>query len=268
MAKISAEDRRLYLEKAKLYKEVANAILMREKNILAVVSKGEEGAAYMRLNLVEEMLNLASNYIIVHGISNAMLGIKNEESLNDARKTIYRAIIYLEEVISPYIDVPFSDYEEKLLEISTFDAVQRYNLVKKMGLTINLLIEAYGENTKWKWSFVEIEGRFAACAKNLFDLKKAAQELEPRAEFYETYVYHLRTIKRLLSQAADRYREKYEVSTNAYDDFKTAIAYLQALRRILVLIGEREEAEQTKKKAEIWQTKLEADQKKRDEDKK
>ncbi len=264
MAKISGEDRLRYLEKAKQYKELAKAVLMREKNMLTLISKDPEGAAYMRINLVEEMLNMASNHMVVHGLSVATLGIKNEEALNDARKAVYKAIIYLEEVVSPLVDVPFSDYEENLAQISSIDAAKRYDLVRKMGLTIRLLVDYYGENTKWKWSFVELEGRFAALAKNLYDLKSAVQNLEPRSDQYETYVYHLKTIKQLLAQAADRYREKYEVSTNRIDDFKLAISYLQALRRIHVLLGEREDAEQIKKKAEIWKAKLEADHKKQE----
>lgn len=264
MARISNEDRLIYQEKAKSYRDAANAILLREKNLLQVLERDEAGAPHMRLNLVDEMLNLASIYMVIHGISWSMLGIKNEESLNDARKTVYKAIIYLEEVVSPFVDVPFSDYEANLARISTVDATKRYELVRKMGLTIRMLMDAYGENTKWKWAFVEIEGRFATVAKNLYDLKSAVQNLDPRSEYYETYVYHLRTIKKLLLQAADRYREKYEVSTNRIDDFKLAISYLLALRRIHVLLAERDEAEQIKKKAEIWQSKLEADHKKRE----
>ena len=75
----------------------------------------------------------------------------------------------------------------------------------------------------------------------------------------------MRTIKRLLMQAADRYREKYELSTNRIDDFKQAINYLGALRRIHILLGERDEAETVKKKQDIWSAKLEADQKKKED---
>ena len=58
---------------------------------------------------------------------------------------------------------------------------------------------------------------------------------------------------------------KYELSTNRMDDFKLAISYLGALRRIHILLSERDEAETVKKKADIWSTKLESDQKRKDE---
>ncbi|MFA6507257.1 MAG: hypothetical protein WCT14_14255 [Treponemataceae bacterium] len=265
MAKISTEARHLYLEKAKQYRETIDNILLREKNILAVMDKDSNGAAFKRLMLADEMLNIASNFLVMHGMSTNMLGVKNEDALNEARKSLYKSVIYLEEIVTGLVDSPFSDYEDKFAEISSFDAARRYGLVRKLGLAIRLVEDAYGDNTKWKWAFVELEGRFAAVAKNLFDLKGAVVNLDMRAADYETTVYHLRTVKRLLMQAADRYREKYELSTNRIDDFKLAIAFLNSLRRLNSLVGDRDEAETVKKKAEIWAAKLEADQKKQEE---
>jgi hypothetical protein len=133
-----------------------------------------------------------------------------------------------------------------------------------MGLTIQLLENAYGDNTKWKWSFVELEGRYAAVAKNILDLKNAVANTDPRSPEYEPTVFHLRLIKRLLSQAADRYREKYELSTNRIDDFRQGISFLSALRRIHIVLGNREEAEILKRKLDIWSAKLEKDVTKKD----
>ncbi len=265
MAKISNEDRHQYFEKAKVYKENSDAILLREKSILTLLQKDQNGAAFKRLSLADEMLNLASNYVVMSGVSQAMLGVKNEDALNEARKALYKSVIYLEEVVSGLVDVPYSDYEAKLAEIESVDAARRYALVRKLGLAIRLVEDAYGDNTKWKWAFVELEGRFAAVAKNIFDLKNAVANTDPRAPDYEVTVYHLRTLKKLLMQAADRYREKYELSTNRIDDFKQAINFLGSLRRIHVLLAERDDAETVKKKLDIWSAKLEADQKKKDE---
>jgi hypothetical protein len=75
-------------------------------------------------------------------------------------------------------------------------------------------------------------------------------------------------IKKLLNQAADRYREKYELSTNRVDDFKQGINFLGSLRRLHVLMGDREDAETVKKKYEIWSAKLETDMKRMEAQKK
>jgi hypothetical protein len=265
MAKISNEERHQYFARIKPYKETADTILKREQNVLMVIKKDPAGAAFKRLALVDEMLNLTSNYIVLNGISQGVLKVKNEDALNDGRKSLYKSVIYLEEIVSNLVDAPYSDYEEKVAEIESVDAVRRYLLIRKMGLTIQILEDAYGDNTKWKWSFVELEGRFAAAAKNIIDLRNAVANTDPRSPSYEPTVFHLRMIKKLLMQAADRYREKYELSTNRIDDFKQGIVFLSALRRLHIILGDREEAETVKKKLDIWSVKLESDIKKKGE---
>jgi hypothetical protein len=265
MAKITNEDRQLYSEKIKPYKAMIQSLLNREEKVLQYIKKDSQGQALKRLTLAEEMLTLAANYIIISGISQSMLKLRSEEALNDSRKSLYKAVIYLEEVVSPMVDAPFSDYEERLSEIDEIGAQKRYNLIRKTGLALQLLENAYGDNTKWRWSFVELEGRFAAVAKNIMNLKTAVANTDPTSPDYEPTMYHLRLIKKLLMQAADRYREKYELSTSRIDDFKMGINFLNALRRIHALLGERPEAETLKKKAEIWSSKLEMDHKKKEE---
>jgi hypothetical protein len=265
MAKISNEDKHQYFEKTKTYRASIDTILKQELNILSLIHKDPSGSGYRRLGLVEDMLDLASNYIVLNGISLSMLNLKNEDALNEGRKSIYKSIIYLEGLVTNYVDAAFSEYEAKLRELESVDAARRYALIRKMGLTIQLLENAYGDNSKWKWTFVELEGRFAAVAKNIFDLKAAIINTDPRSPHYAPTVYHLRMIKKLLMQAADRYRNKYELSTNRVDDFKQGINFLYALRRIHILLGERDEAETVAKKLDIWSTKLENDNRRHEE---
>ena len=259
MAKISAEDRYQYLEKLKPYKNTIQYLLKREHAVLEMIKSNSHGAAHKRLTMAEEMISLASNYIVLCGISRAMLKLRSEEAMNDGRKSLYKAVIYLEEAVSPLIDEPFSEYEEKLAAIATVDAKRRYAIIRKFGLALQLLKSAYGDNTKWKWAFVELEGRYAAVAKNIIDLRTAVANTDPRSGDYEPTVLHLNLIKKLLLQAADRYREKYELSTNRIDDFKMGINFLNALKRIHIQLGERKNAEEIKKKANIWSSKLEVD---------
>ena len=268
MAKISEHDRQQYHERIKTFTTLVKVLLKNEKELLAETKKNAPGAGLTKINLVEEMLNLASGYMAINGISVAILKVKNEESLNDARKSLYKAVIYLEEIVSNYIDSPFSDYEQKLQAIESFDANQRYRLIRKMGLAIDMLEQAYGDNSKWRWTFVEIEARFAVTAKNILDLRNVITNSSPQSEFYESTVYHLRLIKELLTRAANRYRDKYELSTQTMSDFKTGISFLAALRRLHIIMGEGEDAEEVKKKISIWQTKHDTDMKRQEEAKK
>jgi hypothetical protein len=268
MAKITELDRQAYQEKVNCYVMMTKALLKAEKDILLDSRKNVQEASMRKLDLVDEMLNLASNYIAISAVSQVVLKTKNEEALNDARKSLYKAVIYLEEIVSNHIDAPFSDYEQKLAGIESFDENQRYQLIRKMGLAIDLLENAYGDNSKWKWTFVELEGRFATVAKNIIDLRNVIANSRPESPYYDSTVYHLRLIKELMARSASRYRDKYELSTQLMSDFKTGINYLGALKRLHIVLAESEEAEDIKKKLTIWTSKLDTDIKRQEEAKK
>jgi hypothetical protein len=261
MAKISAQAKQQYSDRIKEYKQEIEKGLGREKNLLQVLESDETGAAYKRISLAQERMALAAHYLVLNRLSLSLLGVKNEGFLNDGRKSCYQSVIYLEDVVSNLTDVPYSDYEEKVAEIGDFDVEKRYDLVRKLGFTIQSIEDEFGERSKWRWSFVELEGRFATVAKNLLNLKTLVKGLDPRAEGYESRLGHLSTVKHLLQKSAERYREKYEVSTSRMDDFKQAIAYLGALRRLHAILGEAEQAENVKRKIDVWRSKMEDDDK-------
>ncbi|MDR0401108.1 MAG: hypothetical protein LBH51_09230 [Treponema sp.] len=259
MSKISSQDRALYLEKIKKYHDSIEMYLDKEKEILAAIKQDTEDSALKRLSLVEVMLNLCSYYLAQNGISQSVLKVKNEDALNECRKSIYKSVIYLEQIVTSMVDAPFSEYEKELERLAPLSPGDRYYLVRKMGLTIHLLENAFGENSKWKWAFVDLEGRYAAAAKNLIDLKTVISNTDPRSPNYAPTVYHLRLVKKLLMQAADRYRDRYELSTNRVNDFEMGIRFLHALHWILEIFQDREEAWTVSRKLDTWELKLSRD---------
>jgi hypothetical protein len=263
MSKMNIAKRKQYLKKIQPYHGSIDRLLKKEEEILGAVNEDPEKCALKRVALVEIMLNLASNYFVVNGVSQSILKTRNDDALNEGRKAVYKSVIYLEDTVSNLVDAAFSEYEEKLAGLESLGAARRYDLVRKMGLTVRLLEDAYGDNTRWRWSFVELEGRYAAVTKNLLDLKKAAANWDPRSPDYRPITQHFRLSRRLLMQAADRYREKYELMTHNPEDFKTGILFLSALQRFLAQMSEREELETVRKKYTIWNAKLEADMKTR-----
>ena len=287
MERISPEAKKRYAEKIKEYKQRVDTIQeagrksetliqgrLRQSGLGGGrfrVDTPEEYAALQEINqtryeLSGEYLSLVADFNLMNELSLSLLGIKNEGYLNDARKCCYRCIINMEEIVSPYVDAAFSDYEQGLDSIAEVSDQARYDFVRKLGFAIDSVIEGFGANSKWKWSFVELAGRYAVITKNLMNLKTFVGRLDPRVEGYSERLAHMQLAKRLLQQAADRYREKYELSTMRLDDIKQAILFLAALRRLHTLLGEVEEAEVIKKKIEIWKTKMETDQKKKEQD--
>lgn len=264
MGKISAQAKEQYTEKLKEHKVKLEELREYEKDLSVEARRDKEAAGQLHLRIADTNLNIVSYLVLMNNLSVALLGIKNDAYLNDARKTCYKSIINIEETVSNFIDVPFSEYESRLEKIKDVDESLRWALIRKLGFSINAVKDGFGENTKWKWSFVEIEARFSVVAKNLLDLKTLMAGLDPRADFYRERFAHLKLVKKLLQQSADGYREKYELSTSRIDDFKLAINYLGGLRRLNALIGEPEEANELKKKIDIWKLKMDQDIKKKE----
>ncbi|MDR3170183.1 MAG: hypothetical protein LBU17_01000 [Treponema sp.] len=265
MTKVVDDDRQQYAEKIKTYQEVIESIVHWEQEFLNTIQAEPADATLKRLNLVEQMLNLTSYYLIINEVSYSMLQFANKNALEDGRKSLSKGITYLQDMVTNYVDQPFSEYEDKVAPLEPVNPAERYRLIRKMGLTIQLLENAYGDNTKWKWFFVDLEGRFSAVTKNIFDMKNMIVNMDPRSPYYEPAVYHMRLIKKLLQKSADRFREKYELATKARQDFQMGINFLNALRRIHILLGDSYEAEQLKKKVDVWSAKMETDIKNRTE---
>ena len=146
MGSDKSSNKQLYTERVFEYDQEIARILKREQNLLQLIQNDKFGAGYKGLVLADEMIYLTTLYLAKFKLSVALLGGKNENILNEARKTLYKPIIYLEEIVSNFIDVPFSDYEEKLAAISNVTEKQRYYLIRKLGLAIRMVIEAYGDN--------------------------------------------------------------------------------------------------------------------------
>lgn len=260
----TAEDQ--YITKINEYQGVITNILKAEAKLVGEIAEESPDIPLKQFDLVEIRLNLASYYMILTGITRSVLKKDNQGALDEARKSINKSLTYLEDMVSSYVDALFTDYEDKLVLLEPVSPERRYAVIRKLGLTIRLLENAYGDNSRWKWSFVDMEGRFATVTKNIFDVRNMVTNIDPRSPHYEATFYHLQLIKRLLLQAGERYRERYELSTASFDDFRISLNHLNALRRIHILLGESPESEMLKKKIDSWSAKLEADLRRKEEE--
>ena len=261
MAKVNEEARKKYFERIAPYNKTINELSDKESRIEAMLKVDAGGEPYKRLALAADNLRVVSRCLVINTLSVSLLGVKNENALNDARKTCYKAVIQLEKVFTNFVDVPFGEYEAALQACESFPEMQRFELVRKTGLSIALVKDGLGENSRWKWSIVELEARLAAVAKNSLNLKTLVQGMDPRAEGYRERIEFFNLTRKILQGAADSYRLRYEVSTGRMDDFRTAISYLGALQRLSLLLGRANEAAALKRKIGIWKEKMESDQK-------
>jgi len=262
MAKISETTRLEFAETIKPYQSKITATLGKEKTVLNSINGGAPDSPYKKIMLCDDMIYVSSLYMAQNSLSLKILGVKNNDALNEARKILYKAIIYLEELVTNFIDVPYADLAKNHEAIKETSIQDRFYLIRKLGLSINLLEIAFGDNSKWKWSFVELKGRYAVVAKNLIDMRSSVKAyFDPNNEDYETTILYIRLITKLLDSSAAGYRDKYEVSTRRLDDMRNAIKFLLARHKLAIAIGDKTNAEEIKKKALVWRDKMDADQK-------
>ena len=255
MAAIIKDKKRFGVEVAYLKNKVDEI----NQKIKHLEIKKDENDNLNKIRVASHYVDLVSIYCAMTDLSLSLLGYKNESYLDKGRKSLYKSIISLEAVVSNYIDMPLGENYELLKSLDSFSDAERIKLVRKIGYTVSLLADRYGENSKWKWSFVEIEGRFSVIAKNLFDFRTFQAKNDPREEgFNERYDY-LYLVKEFLIKASNRYREKYELTNQTADDMKKAIDYLKALKRIHILFNESEEVQNVGKRIELWSQKFETD---------
>ena len=260
---VSEEARKDFNESIRLIKEQINGLIKKDKDESFALRNQKEGVELKKIALAEQMIYLATVQMSINNISVEMLEVKNNDILNDARKSLYKAIIYLEDVVSNTVDCPYSDIESKILPIKEVSITRRLDIIRKLGLALDLLVDAFGENSKWKESFVEMRGRHAVVAKNLVDMKQAVKDyFDHNSPVYEDTILYVRLIRELLSKCANDYRDRYELASKRVDDMRMAVNLLIALRRIAMVMNDSEESENIRKKALAWKTKMESDEKK------
>ena len=262
MAKISEETRLHFQEAIQPYKNKIQQTLEKEKTMLNAMHSGDSDLNFKKLMLCEDMIYVSSLYVAQNSLSVKLMEVKNNDALNDARKTLYKAIINLEEIVSNTVDCSYSELDKYQERLENVPVDRRLHVIRKLGLAIDLLVESFGDNSKWKESFVEMRGRHAVVAKNFINMKQASKDyFDHDSKVYEVTVTYVRLIRSLLEKSAGEYRDRYELASRRIDDIRMGINLLIALRRVAMVLGDSEESEAIRKKALVWKNKMEADSK-------
>ena len=269
MAKISPAQKAEFAEKSKELKDNIEELNIKIQDTQRDILKNKNNAVnYKKVLIANLQMNIIALYLKMSTLSMQIMGIKNETYLERARKLSYKFISVLEEIVGNQVDVPFSETEEDLATISELDDFKRVKLIKKIASTILGVEERLGPDSKWKWSFVDLDGRASVLCKNLADFRRIQKNQDPRIEGFPERNELLSFVKDYLRKAADRLREKYEMASNEAIDMKVATRYLSALMRIAILFSDGEASNNLKKNMKIWEEKLDQDEKVKDEEKK
>jgi hypothetical protein len=265
---ITKAEKVAYTNYVKEHQEEIDKIRARIKEVTGKMKSMRGIIGYLNVESILEYIKIIKVYLKMNDISNDMLGQKNETYLNNARKEVYKVIQLAEEIVGNDLDRSLKENEEYLLKIEKINSAQILNLLTLMQDVIARLIKGFGEGSKWKWSFVDIQGRMSIVIRNFINFSALQKTRDPRMQFFKERRDLLKLCKSNLNNAAQQFRTRYEVSTNVPADMIKSIELLSALRKINILSGEPDEAAKLKNTIDALRERLESDEKKKDKKKK
>lgn len=265
---ISKAEKAAYNDEIKDIKKELEEQQAHVRDISAKMKKMPAIASYYNIEMAARQMDIMDLYFRMNDLSLEMLGIKNSNFLDNARKEFYRLLQEMEDVVGSDIDRTLRENDEYLARIDRLNPAQIIGFVKKIHFVFEKLVNRVGEDSKWKWSFVELQSRVAVITKNITNFSDVAKYRDPRVEFYYERRDLMQLCKDSLTEAAKQYRTKYELSGRAREDLKKSIDLLSSLRKIHVLFGEDEEATRLKNTIDAARQALEAEDKSTEKKKK
>ncbi len=235
------------------------------KEVLLKKRKNEKLESYYNLEIVNYLLNSIELNLKTNDLSINMLGIKNSKSLDAAKSSFSKILQLMKDNFGDEVDrESLKENEEHLAKIGKLNARQILDLVNKINEVFFSLKNSLGEDSKWKWLFVELQAKVAIMNRNLINFSDIQKYRDPRMEFFHDRREHLRLAKESIEEAAKLYRTKYELSAKSREDLKKSIEYLEALRKIHIILGESNESDKLKTTIDAARLTLEAGDKKYD----
>ena len=187
----------------------------------------------------------------------------NQNILNDIRKDLYVIIAQLEKIVGQDIDT-FS-YKDQInnIKISNLNSIysneDKYYLCCKIGYVINITSHYFGESSKWKWSFVDLEEKLTTLLKNIIDLPTLIKGLNPNNQNYQKNLEIFQFLKQQIEQASQIKLNKYSMILNSWEDLKKAMQFILLRQKIARLENDQNKVEECKKKHALWSKKYEED---------
>lgn len=261
---ITKAEKAAYNDYIKEYHKEIDDLKKRIKELANKKKRKPAIAAYYNLEIIIEQIKIITLYISMSDASMEMLHIKNESFLNHARKDVYKLLQELEEIVGNETDRSLKENEDYLQRIEKVNPKQILNIIRSIHKIINILIKKMGEGSKWKWSFVDIQGRIAVATKNIINFSDIQRYRDPRSDYYLERQELLKLCKSSLNESAKQYRNRYEISTKVPSDMLKSIDLLSALRKINLILGRADEADKLKDTIDALRVRLEADEKQKE----
>ncbi len=259
IARIDPAKKELYNQISAPIKSEIESIKGKIKSLeVEILKNTKESSKYNKFLVVNFYLDIAINYIKMNKVSVNVMQLKQDDLLENARKSIYSAVSTLEQIFGSELENDLNESSEKVQKYSKMTPYRKLYLFHKLENVLKVLGEELGPESKWKYKILEMFSKFAVVVKNSIDFKEFVS-INPLHPHYRDYSELVRYSKELLRISADGYREKYEVSGHEISDMRKAQDLLKAVMRIDNITGMYDESREIKKIIEKWNQKLEDD---------
>jgi hypothetical protein len=186
-----------------------------------------------------------------------------------SKSNLSKILLLLKETVGDEVERDsLKENEEYLQRIDRLNPRQILDFLIRLDTIFIDLRNNMGEESKWKWLFVELQAKLAVIKRNFINFSDILKYRDPREPFFRDRREHLNMAKSALEEAAKQYRTKYELSAKSREDLKKSIQILEALRKIYLTLGESNEADKIKTTIDAGKFTLEAGDKKNEKDKK
>ncbi len=265
---ISKAQKAAYNDETKEKKIEIEALKKAIKEIMLKKKKYPNIEPYYNMEIIHYLIRDIELNIEMNNLSVHRLNIKNNKSLDNAKSSLSKIFQSMKETVGDEVGrESLRENDEHLAKIGKLNARQILDLANKINDTFYSLKNSMGEDSKWKWLFVEFQAKLAIMNRNLLNFSDIQKHRDPREPFFHDRREHLQLVKDSLTTAAKQYRTKYELSAKSREDLKKSIDLLEALRKVHMVLGESQDADKLKATIDAARQTLEAGDKKQSDKK-
>ncbi|HNX22874.1 MAG TPA: hypothetical protein PKG60_02420 [Spirochaetota bacterium] len=266
---ISKAQKAAYNDDIKAVKIQSDELERKARELLLKKKSKPNVESYYNLEIATYLLGTIELYMKMNDLSVAMLGIKNNKSLDVAKSNFSKVLLLLKETVGDEVERDsLRENEEYLQKIDKLNPRQILDFLIRVDAVFFSLKNNMGEDSKWKWLFVELQAKIAVIFRNSINFSDILKYRDPREKHFRDRREHLAMAKNALEEAAKQYRTKYELSSKSREDLKKSIEILEALRKIHMTLGESNEADKLKTTIDAARFTMEAGDKKKETDEK
>lgn len=265
---INKQQKKVYDDESREIKKEVNQNKNLIKDLKLKIRKNKNLAGYYNLEIALNHIKNIKSYFEMNKLSKQLLNMKQSSVLDEAKREFSNMIIALEDIVGSEIDRSLKENDEFIARIDRMNPNQTLELMRTIFSIYDTLVREFGEGSKWKWSFVEMQARAAVILKNMISFSDIQRFRDPGSDYFYERRDLMQLCKESITEAAKQYRTKYEIGGKARDDLKRSIELLESLRKIHAIFGEKNEAEKLKNTIEAAKQTLEAEDKSSDAKKK